>query len=105
MQVLFWLLNYGRWQSKTCFKQLPIETAETAKTQHYSATARLGDVRNPFAPTARAGLPRGNQNRPSLRPAHDERSSRTHGSQWQPRRRGSTKYLLAKAPNFWTGQG
>ena len=84
----------------------PVISAETATNQRRSPRSMPRQRPQPLRGVCtRVGPPRGEQNRPSLRAARDESSRRTHGSQWQPRRRGSTKYLLAKAPNFWTGQG
>ena len=54
----------------------------SARNEQYSAPARLSHVRNRFATTANArAAPRGEQNRPSLRPAHDERSRRAYAHQ------------------------
>ena len=49
--------------------------------------------------------PRGKQNRPSPRRPRRKVGTDPRRHQGSPGGGGSTKYLLAKAPNFWTGQG
>ena len=82
----------------------PVISAETATNQQHGATARLGSVRNRLRNAHARAAPRGKKTAQALRAARDEGSRRTHGCQGSTGGGGSTKNLLAKAPNFWTGQ-